>query len=65
MADRSEAGAWRWNRCYACGHRLAFEANACPQCGEYFDGRRLPVPFPDSCLCDRCLKARAAAPEAP
>lgn len=50
-------GVWLRERCYSCGHRLRFEASACPQCGEEFDGREIEV-FPDACDCRRCAEAR-------
>lgn len=52
--DRS----YLWERCYRCGHRLAFASTACPQCGEGFDGRDDPNPWPDACDCDRCEGVR-------
>lgn len=56
--DRTEEGSWLRSRCYACGHRLSLEATACPQCGQQFDGRVMPNPAPDRCLCQRCIEAR-------
>jgi uncharacterized OB-fold protein len=47
-------GDWMRLRCYACGHRLAFHASACPQCGEAFDGRENPKKYPATCSCERC-----------
>lgn len=58
MSNRKERGCWLWARCYACGHRLALDSTACPQCGESFDGRKEPKRFPETCECDRCVKAR-------
>ena len=57
--DRTERGAWLWSRCYACGHRLAYDSNGCPQCGEEFDGRKQPRKWPETCDCPRCELARA------
>lgn len=53
-----EHGCWLRSRCYTCGHRLAFDSTACPQCREEFDGRKAPKKFPERCECDRCAKAR-------
>ena len=61
MTDRKEKGSWLWPRCYACGHRLRFDSNACPQCSEEFDGRNEPRKWPEKCDCQRCADARGAA----
>jgi predicted amidophosphoribosyltransferase len=48
-------------RCYACGHRLAYSATHCPQCGGEFAS--MPVqrrPYPDKCQCGRCAAVRAS-----
>jgi hypothetical protein len=58
VTNRKAKGAWLRARCYACGHRLRFDANGCPSCGEMFDGRPAPRPWPDRCECDRCQAAR-------
>lgn len=58
--DTDDDGTWLRERCYECGHRLAFDASHCPQCGERFDGRDDPEPMPDACKCQRCTEARAA-----
>ena len=55
MRDTKERG---WSRCYACGHRLALASTGCPQCGEDFDGRKMPRKFPERCECERCTAAR-------
>lgn len=52
--NEDNAGTWLRDRCYACGHQLAFAASGCPQCGETFDGRDDPDEFPDVCRCNRC-----------
>jgi len=57
MTLKSERGSWLRGQCYACGHRLRFESNACPQCGEEFHG--LSVRMKDTCECPRCVEARA------
>lgn len=54
-------GSYLWERCYACGHRLAFSSTACPQCGIDFDGRKDPKRWPEKCDCDRCKVAREYA----
>lgn len=51
-------GAFLRERCYACGHILAFAATACPQCNEAFDDRRNPKRWPTVCDCSRCVAAR-------
>jgi hypothetical protein len=56
--SKREKGAWLWSRCYACGHRLRFASNGCPQCGEMFDGRKQPKKFPEKCDCERCRGER-------
>ena len=50
-----------WSRCYACGHRLAYSASACPQCDVAFDDRSAPEVFPEACECRRCRAARSEA----
>jgi len=55
---QSDDGAYLWQRCYACGHRLALPSSACPQCGEEFDGRNDPDAWPEGCECDRCREVR-------
>lgn len=50
-----------WQRCYGCGHRLAYAATGCPQCGLSFDDRAEPAEWPDRCSCGRCEKARREA----
>lgn len=57
MTD-DDGGTWLRDRCYSCGHRLAFDAAACPQCGESFDGRADPKRWPDTCECKRCQAAK-------
>ncbi len=57
MSDAG-CGFWLRLRCYACGHRLRFEASGCPQCGETFDGREDPAEFPEACECKRCADER-------
>jgi predicted amidophosphoribosyltransferase len=48
-------------RCYSCGHRMAFFASACPQCGiEFDDDKKDPKRWPDNCQCKRCTEARGA-----
>lgn len=56
MMDQEDDG-WLRDRCYSCGHRLAFAASACPQCGEEFDGRENPKKWPEKCSCARCKGA--------
>jgi uncharacterized OB-fold protein len=56
--NRKERGCWLWSRCYKCGHRLALSSNACPQCSESFDGRKMPKRWPEKCDCERCEAAR-------
>lgn len=51
---RSPDDHWLRERCYACGHQLAFAATACPQCSEQFDGREEPRKYPALCQCKRC-----------
>lgn len=58
MTDRKEKGSWLWERCYACGHRLALASTGCPQCNEMFDGRKEPKRWPEKCDCERCADAR-------
>jgi hypothetical protein len=58
MTDRTEEGSWVWDRCYACGHRLALASNGCPHCGQMFDGRTPPRRYPEQCGCERCTQAR-------
>lgn len=60
MRSAKERGCWLWSRCYACGHRLALDSTACPQCGEEFDGRHPPFIWPENCECERCSDAREA-----
>ena len=59
MTDRKERGCWLRGRCYMCGHELRFDSTGCPQCGEEFDGRKLPRGFkwPKTCECSRCTAA--------
>jgi hypothetical protein len=57
---QADGGAYLWERCYYCGHRLRFSATGCPQCGMIFDGRRDPKKWPDKCGCERCMEARDA-----
>ncbi len=57
-----EKGAWLRGRCYHCGHRLRFDANACPQCGTFFDGRKEPKRYPQRCACERCVSALGKEP---
>jgi hypothetical protein len=58
MSNSINDGAYLWERCYSCGHRLALSSTACPQCGEYFDGRDDPKRWPEQCDCERCRNAR-------
>lgn len=59
MARRNvDEGSYLWERCYRCGHRLAFASTACPQCGTEFDGRADPKRWPERCDCARCAAAR-------
>lgn len=58
MGDTEDDGTWLRGVCYACGHVLRFEASACPQCGEAFDGREDPEELPDLCTCQRCAANR-------
>jgi predicted RNA-binding Zn-ribbon protein involved in translation (DUF1610 family) len=51
-------GSYLWERCYSCGHRLAYASDACPQCGIDFDGRNDPKKWPEKCDCPRCVEAR-------
>lgn len=58
-----EGVSWFMSRCRACGHRLASEADHCPQCGAaakadwHYDEDEA---YPEDCECDRCVDARAA-----
>lgn len=52
--SKKEKGSWLWSRCYACGHKLRFSSSDCPQCGEMFDGRKMPKRWPAKCKCERC-----------
>jgi hypothetical protein len=61
MRSSEERGCWLWSRCYACGHRLRFPSTGCPQCGEDFDGRKMPKKWPEKCECERCEAAQAQA----
>jgi hypothetical protein len=55
-----------WIRCFACGHRLAFASDYCPQCRAHLGERkRKPKSWPDRCECKRCTAARAELPEPP
>ena len=56
--DDHDDRAYLWDRCYACGHRLVFDADSCPQCGIPFDGRDDPGVWPEQCPCPRCEQAR-------
>ena len=58
MSNSIDDGAYLWERCYACGHRLRFASTGCPQCGEQFDGRKDPKRWPEKCDCARCSEAR-------
>jgi hypothetical protein len=53
-------GSYLWQRCYACGHRLAFASDSCPQCGIHFVAGDDPPNWPETCQCDRCTEARNA-----
>lgn len=52
--NAGERGDYLRSRCYACGHALRFASNGCPQCNEYFDGRKDPDVWPKLCSCARC-----------
>ena len=56
-------GSYLWQRCYACGHRLRFLSDGCPQCGIHFTDGDDPPNWPELCDCQRCVEARAAEPE--
>jgi hypothetical protein len=58
--EDDEGGFWLRERCYKCGHRLAFAASACPQCGIEFAHGDDPKRWPDRCECKRCDAARKA-----
>ena len=53
--------AYLWERCYACGHRLAFASDGCPQCGIRFKDGDDPPNWPETCECDRCKQARESS----
>ena len=57
-AEEEDDGSYLWERCYACGHRLAFASDSCPQCGEHFKDGDDPPNWPDECDCQRCQEAR-------
>jgi hypothetical protein len=63
--SNEDDGSYLWERCYACGHRLRFSSDGCPQCGIHFDGRADPEPWPELCDCERCEKARAGVSPEP
>lgn len=56
-------GSYLWQRCYACGHRLRFASDGCPQCGIHFVDGDDPPNWPEVCECDRCQTARVEEPE--
>jgi rRNA maturation endonuclease Nob1 len=48
-----------WERCFKCGHRLAYASDHCPRCGAYLgDRKKAPTKWPDDCDCPRCEAAR-------
>ncbi len=50
---------WMSDRCARCGHRLAFASNGCPQCSkDMMPPWDEPAELPDTCQCERCIKAR-------
>lgn len=53
-------GSYLWQRCYGCGHRLAYASDSCPQCGIHFIDGDDPPNWPETCACDRCVEARLA-----
>jgi predicted RNA-binding Zn-ribbon protein involved in translation (DUF1610 family) len=55
---KKDDGSYLWERCYSCGHRLAYASTACPQCGIEFDGRKDPKKWPEKCDCPRCEASR-------
>lgn len=59
LADETDdTGSYLWDRCYGCGHRMAFASTACPQCGIHFEDGDDPPNWPETCACDRCVQAR-------
>jgi hypothetical protein len=56
LDENPDIGSSHWlrDRCYACGHTLAYAATGCPQCLEHFDGRDDPEQWPATCECKRC-----------
>lgn len=59
LAAKEDDGSYLWERCYACGHRLALASDSCPQCGIHFEDGDDPPNWPETCECDRCTEARA------
>lgn len=57
-----DEGSFLWQRCYACGHRLRFASDGCPQCGIHFADGDDPPNWPELCECDRCIQARKVEP---
>lgn len=53
--------SYLWQRCYVCGHRLAFASDSCPQCGIRFQDGDDPPNWPEKCQCDRCRQARESS----
>ena len=50
---------WLMERCVACGHRLRFPSDSCPQCGASAPASwDCPDEYPDICECARCETAR-------
>lgn len=56
--SKDDDGSYLWERCYECGHRLAFSSDSCPQCNTTFDEREDPNKYPEKCNCPRCTDAR-------
>lgn len=61
MTD-ADGGSYLWERCYACGHRLRFASDGCPQCGIHFVDGDDPPNWPEDCDCPRCEQARKDEP---
>jgi len=60
MRAKYDDRSYLWERCYDCGHWLAYASDSCPQCSVTFDGRKTPKRWPERCECERCSKARQA-----
>lgn len=63
FVSKEDDGSYLWERCYACGHRLAFASDSCPQCGIHFKDGDDPPNWPEKCQCERCIAARSTEVE--